>query len=290
MFFQHLLNGLIIGGIYAMVALGYSMVYGVLQIVNWAHADVLMFGTFIGMLLATVLKMPVIAMVLLAVLFTAGLGMAVERVAYRPIKSANRRMAVLVSALGMSTFLQNLAQLIFGSDTRQFKVFETKTYEIGRMKITSMQILILSVTAIMLLILYIMVYRTKLGIAMRACSVSIDNAKLMGINTNMIISGTFGVGAFMAGVAGILIGTYYNAVYPTMGYLLGMKAFAAAILGGIGSIPGAVFGGFIIGIIESLGAGYISSAYRDAFAFLVMILILIIRPSGLLGAKHIDKV
>lgn len=290
MFFQHLLNGLIIGGIYAMVALGYSMVYGVLQIVNWAHADVLMFGTFIGMILATVLKMPVIAMVLLAVLFTAGLGMAVERVAYRPIKSANRRMAVLVSALGMSTFLQNLAQLIFGSDTRQFKVFETKTYEIGRMKITSMQILILSVTAIMLLILYIMVYRTKLGIAMRACSVSIDNAKLMGINTNMIISGTFGVGAFMAGVAGILIGTYYNAVYPTMGYLLGMKAFAAAILGGIGSIPGAVFGGFIIGIIESLGAGYISSAYRDAFAFLVMILILIIRPSGLLGAKHIDKV
>lgn len=290
MFFQHLLNGLIIGGIYAMVALGYSMVYGVLQIVNWAHADVLMFGTFIGMLLATVLKMPVVAMVLLAVLFTAGLGMAVERVAYRPIKSANRRMAVLVSALGMSTFLQNLAQLIFGSDTRQFKVFETKTYEIGRVKITSMQILILSVTAIMLLILYIMVYRTKLGIAMRACSVSIDNAKLMGINTNMIISGTFGVGAFMAGVAGILVGTYYNAVYPTMGYLLGMKAFAAAILGGIGSIPGAVFGGFIIGIIESLGAGYISSAYRDAFAFLVMILILIIRPSGLLGAKHIDKV
>lgn len=290
MFFQHLLNGLIIGGIYAMVALGYSMVYGVLQIVNWAHADVLMFGTFIGMLLATVLHVPVIAMVLLAALFTAILGMAVERVAYRPIKSANRRMAVLVSALGMSTFLQNLAQLVFGSGTRQFRVFDTNAYEIGGMKITGMQILILSVTAVMLLILYIMVYRTKLGIAMRACSVSIDNAKLMGINTNMIISGTFGVGAFMAGVAGILVGNYYNAVYPTMGYLLGMKAFAAAILGGIGSIPGAVFGGFIIGLIESLGAGYISSAYRDAFAFLVMILILIIRPAGLLGAKHIDKV
>lgn len=290
MFFQHLLNGLIIGGIYAMVALGYSMVYGVLQIVNWAHADVLMFGTFIGMLLATVLHVPVIAMVLLAALVTAILGMVVERVAYRPIKSANRRMAVLVSALGMSTFLQNLAQLVFGSGTRQFKVFDTNAYEIGGMKITGMQILILSVTAVMLLILYIMVYRTKLGIAMRACSVSIDNAKLMGINTNMIISGTFGVGAFMAGVAGILVGNYYNAVYPTMGYLLGMKAFAAAILGGIGSIPGAVFGGFIIGVIESLGAGYISSAYRDAFAFLVMILILIIRPAGLLGAKHIDKV
>ena len=290
MFFQHLLNGLIIGGIYAMVALGYSMVYGVLQIVNWAHADVLMFGTFIGMILATGLNMPVIAMVLLAACFTAILGMTVEVVAYRPIKSSNRRMAVLVSALGMSTFLQNLAQLIFGSDTRQFKIMESKTIELAGMKITNMQIIILSVTAAMLLVLYILVYRTKLGVAMRACSVSIDNAKLMGINTNMIISGTFGVGAFMAGIAGILVGAYYNAVYPTMGYLLGMKAFAAAILGGIGSIPGAVMGGFIIGIIESLGAGYISSAYRDAFAFLVMILILIIRPSGLMGAKHIDKV
>lgn len=290
MFFQHLLNGIIIGGIYAMVALGYSMVYGVLQIVNWAHADVLMFGTFIGMLLTTCLGMPVLGMIVLAAVFTAVLGVAVERVAYRPIKSANRRMAVLVSALGMSTFLQNLAQLIFGSGTQQFKAFSTKTYNIGPVSITSMQIIILVVTAIMLLILYILVYKTKIGIAMRACSVSIDNSKLMGINTNFIISGTFGIGAFMAGVAGILVGTYYSAVYPTMGYLLGMKAFAAAILGGIGSIPGAVLGGFVIGIIESLGAGYISSAYRDAFAFLVMIVILVIRPSGLMGAKHIDKV
>lgn len=290
MFFQHFLNGLIVGGIYAMVALGYSMVYGVLQIVNWAHADVLMFGTFIGLLLTTQIHVPVVAMVILAAIFTAILGVAVERVAYRPIKSENRRMAVLVSALGMSTFLQNLAQLIFGSDTRQFKAFQSTTIEMGNFKITSMQILILCVTAVMLFILYILVYRTKLGVAMRACSVSIDNAKLMGINTNFIISGTFAVGAFMAGVAGILIGTYYSAVYPTMGYLLGMKAFAAAILGGIGSIPGAVLGGFVIGIIESLGAGYISSAYRDAFAFLVMIIILVIRPSGLMGAKHIDKV
>ena len=290
MFFQHLLNGIIVGGIYAMVALGYSMVYGVLQIVNWAHADVLMFATFIGLLLSTYLKMPVFAMVLLVALFASVLGMSVERVAYRPIKSGNRKMAVLVSALGMSTFLQNLAQLIFGSGTRQFKAIESKSFSFNGFTITNLQILILVVTSVMLLILYILVYRTKIGIAMRACSVSVDNAKLMGINTNLIISGTFGVGAFMAGVAGILIGVYYSAVYPTMGYLLGMKAFAAAILGGIGSIPGAVFGGFIIGTIESLGAGYISSAYRDAFAFFVMILILVVRPSGLMGAKHIDKV
>ena len=266
------------------------MVYGVLQIVNWAHADVLMFGTFIGMLLTTALHMPVLAMVFLAASFTAVLGMGVERLAYRPIKSSNRRMAVLVSALGMSTFLQNLAQLIFGTGSKQFKAFDSKSISIGTFNITTMQILILAVTAGMLIILYFLVYKTKMGIAMRACSVSIENAKLMGINTNVIISSTFGLGAFMAGVAGILVGNYYNAVYPTMGYLLGMKAFAAAILGGIGSIPGAVLGGFTIGIIESLGAAYISSSYRDAFAFLVMIIILIIRPSGILGAKHIDKV
>ena len=290
MFRQHLLHGIIIGGIYAMVALEYSMVYGVLQIVNWAHADVLMFGTFIGMLLTTVLGMPVIAMVLFAALFTAILGMGVERIAYRPIKSSNRRMAVLVSALGMSTFLQNLAQLIFGSSTKPFATIEKVNYTIGSLKISNMQIIILVVTAFMLVFLYILVYKTKMGIAMRACSVSIENAKLMGINTNRIISTTFGIGAFMAGVAGICVGPYYCAVYPTMGYLIGMKAFAAAILGGIGSIPGAVIGGFVIGIIESLGAGYLSSSYRDAYAFLVMIIILVIRPSGIMGKKHIDKV
>lgn len=290
MFLQQLINGITVGAVYAMVALGYSMVYGVLQIVNWAHADVLMFGTFIGLILATVFNIPVLAMVLLAALFTAILGMTVELVAYRPIKSSNRRMAVLVSALGMSTFLQNLAQLVFGTSTKPFETLKKVGFTIGNVTFTNIQIIILIITAAMLLILYIVVYKTKMGVAMRACSVSIPNAKLMGINTNYIISMTFGLGALMAGIAGICIGTYYNAVYPTMGYLLGMKAFAAAILGGIGSIPGAVIGGFVIGIIESLGAGYISSGYRDAFAFIVMIIVLVIRPSGFMGAKHIDKV
>lgn len=290
MFAQQLLNGIIVGGIYAMVALGYSMVYGVLQIVNWAHADVLMFGTFIGMLLTTRLGVPMIPMVLLAALFTAILGIIVERAAYRPINSTNRRMAVLVSALGMSTFLQNFAQILFGSSNQNFVTLDKVIYKMGGLTFTNIQIIIVAVTALMLFILYILVYRTNMGIAMRACSVSIENAKLMGVNTNRIISITFGAGAFMAGVAGICVGTYYNAVYPTMGYLLGMKAFAAAILGGIGSIPGSVAGGFLIGIIESLGAGYISSDYRDAYAFIVMIGILVIRPSGLMGTKHIDKV
>lgn len=290
MFLQHLVNGIVIGGIYAMVALGYSMVYGVLQIVNWAHADVLMFGTFIGMILTTVVGMPVPAMIFAVAFFTALLGMVIERVAYRPIKSESRKMSVLVSALGMSTFLQNLAQLLFGSSTQSFKTIERVSYSIGNITFTNMQIIILSITAVMLLFLYLLVYKTKMGVAMRACSVNIENAKLMGINTSRIISLTFGIGAFMAGIAGVCIGTYYSAVYPTMGYLLGMKAFAAAILGGIGSIPGAVAGGFVIGIIESLGAGYISSGYRDAYAFIIMIIILVIRPSGIMGVKHIDKV
>jgi branched-chain amino acid transport system permease protein len=290
MFLQQMVNGLTIGGIYALVALGYSMVYGVLQIVNWAHADVMMIGTFIGLVLVSQLHMPILAMIILAAMFTALIGMGVERVAYRPIQSNNRRMAVLVSALGMSVFLQNLAQLIFGGSTQGLPTIAKIPYTVGSVSFTNIQIIIIALTIIMLAILYVIVYKTKMGMAMRACSVSIPNAKLMGINTNRVISVTFGLGAFMAGIAGICVGTYYNAVYPTMGYMLGMKAFSAAILGGIGSIPGAVAGGFLIGIIESLGAGYISSGYRDAYAFIIMIIILAIRPSGLFGAKRIEKV
>jgi branched-chain amino acid transport system permease protein len=289
MFFQQLINGMTIGAIYAIVALGYSMVYSVLQIVNWAHADVLMIGTFVGLIFMTQLGVPVILMVILAAAVTAVLGMTVERVAYRPIKK-NRRMAVIVSALGMSVFLQNLAQLVFGSSSNAFPTIQKVTIRVGNVAFTNMHVIIIAVTVVMLAILYVLVYRTKVGVAMRACSVSIDNAKLMGINPNKIIGLTFGLGAFFAGIAGICIGTFYDAVYATMGYRLGMKAFAAAILGGIGSIPGAVLGGFVIGIVESLGAGYISTGYQDAYAFIIMIAILVLRPSGLMGTRQINKV
>jgi branched-chain amino acid transport system permease protein len=289
MFLQQVVNGLTVGSIYALVALGYSMVYGVLQIVNWAHADVLMIGTFIGLTLVTAAQIPVVPMILLAAGATALIGMTVERVAYRPIK-VNRRMAVLVSALGMSVFLQNLAQLIWGSGSQPLPIFTRKVYTAGSVSFTNVQIIITVITLLMLGILYILVYKSKTGVAMRACSASIENAKLMGINTNIIISATFGLGAFIAGIGGVLIGAYYNSVYPTMGYLLGMKAFAAAILGGIGSIPGAVIGGYLIGIIESLGSGYLSTGYRDAYSFIVMIVILALRPEGIMGPKHIDKV
>jgi len=288
MFLQQLINGITIGGIYALVALGYSMVYSVLQIVNWAHADVLMFSTFIGLVLFGA-GVPVWLVIVLTGAIGSLLGMTVERIAYRPI-TKNRRMAVLVSALGMSVLLQNLAQRVFGTGTKSFPAITQVPYKIGSITLTNVQLLILGLTAVMLIALYLLVYKTKIGTAMRACSVSIDNAKLMGINTNMIISTTFGIGTFIAAVSGVLIGTYYNAVYSTMGYMLGMKAFAAAIFGGIGSIPGAVLGGFLIGIAESLGAGYISTGYRDAYAFIIMIVVLVIRPSGLLGTKQLTKV
>lgn len=290
MFWQIIINGLTLGCVYAMVALGYSMVYGVLQIVNWAHADVLMIGTFVAVTLSTVFKMPAAAIILLSAGATAIIGMSVERLAYRTIKSSDRKLAVLVSALGMSTFLQNLAQLIWGSQTFQLVLFPKVTYKVGNVGLTNIQLIILGATVLMLVILYFLVYRTKMGVAMRACSTSIPNAKLMGINTNQIISMTFGIGAFVAGIGGLCIGSYYNAVYSTMGYMLGMKAFAAAILGGIGSLPGAVLGGFVMGIVECLGAGYISTGYQDAYAFLVLFLILTLRPSGILGAKYVDKV
>lgn len=290
MFWQIIINGLTLGCVYAMVALGYSMVYGVLQIVNWAHADVLMIGTFVAVTLSTVFKLPAVAIILLSAGATAIIGMSVERLAYRTIKSSDRKLAVLVSALGMSTFLQNLAQLVWGSQTFQLVLFPKVTYKIGSVGLTNIQLIILGATVSMLVILYVLVYKTKMGVAMRACSTSIPNAKLMGINTNKIISMTFGIGAFVAGIGGLCIGSYYNAVYSTMGYMLGMKAFASAILGGIGSLPGAVLGGFVMGIVECLGAGYISTGYQDAYAFMVLFLILTLRPSGILGAKYVDKV
>jgi branched-chain amino acid transport system permease protein len=180
--------------------------------------------------------------------------------------------------------------LVWGSQTFQLVLFPKVTYKIGSVGLTNIQLIILGVTVLMLAILYVLVYRTKMGVAMRACSTSIPNAKLMGINTNQIISMTFGIGAFVAGIGGLCIGSYYNAVYSTMGYMLGMKAFASAILGGIGSLPGAVLGGFVMGVVECLGAGYISTGYQDAYAFLVLFLILTLRPSGILGAKYVDKV
>ena len=292
MFTQQLINGITVGGIYALIALGYTMVYGILKIVNFAHGDVFMIGSFLGLLLVRSARMPFYVAFPLAAAATAVVGILIEKVAYRPIRMHGAdALAILISALGVSIFLENFAQLVWGTETHSYvKFVEKKTYKFGGITLSNIQIGVIILCIALMLILYLVVNKTKIGVAMRATSQSIVSAQLMGINTEKIISLTFGVGSALACVAGILVGTYYDAVYPLVGYSYGLKAFAAAILGGIGSIPGAMLGGFLIGIVETLGAGYISAGYKDAFAFGILILVLIFRPSGLLGKKHVDKV
>lgn len=290
MFTQQIVNGLTIGSIYALIALGYTMVYGILRIVNFAHGDIFMMGTFFGLLLTQKLSLPFPLALLLAAIFTAFLGMLVEKLAYRPLRLSDRLVA-LISALGVSIFLANFAQVIWGTETHPFPaVLEIKFYQFGQVTLSNIQLYILLLSCVLMVALNVFVHKTKIGVAMRATSHSINNARLMGINTDRIISMTFAVGSVLASIAGILVGIYYDAVYPTMGYSAGLKAFTAAVLGGIGSIPGAMLGGVVLGVVESLGAAYISSGYRDAYAFGILIVVLIFKPSGLLGKKQQEKV
>ena len=290
MFTQQLMNGITVGGIYALIALGYTMVYGILKIVNFAHGDVFMMGMFLGMFFTQALGMHYLIAFPLAAAATAFVGICIERIAYRPIRVADK-LAVLISALGVSIFLQNFAMLVWGTETHTFNSgIKVQTFRLGSVTLSNIQIGVIVLCCVLMVVLYLVVNKTKIGVAMRATSHSIVSAKLMGINTDKIVSFTFGVGSVLACVAGILVGIYYDAVYPTIGYSYGLKAFAAAILGGIGSIPGAMLGGFVIGIVETFGAAYISSGYRDAFAFGILIIVLIFKPSGILGVKHVDKV
>jgi branched-chain amino acid transport system permease protein len=289
MFLQQIINGLTIGSIYALIALGYTMVYGILKIVNFAHGDIFMTGSFLGFVLIRA-GLPLFVAFPLAAFFTAILGVIIEQVAYRPIRIADR-LSVLISALGVSIGLQNLAQLLWGTETHPFNAdISLRMYTFSHVTISGIQIFVLLFSCLLMGVLYIFVNHTKTGVAMRATAYSLNNAKLMGINTDRIISLTFAIGSALACLAGILVGIYYDAVYPAMGYSAGLKAFAAAILGGIGSIPGAMLGGFLIGTVENLGAGYISGGYRDAFAFGILILTLILRPSGILGRKQTEKI
>ena len=292
MFIQQLINGVTVGGIYALIALGYTMVYGILKIVNFAHGDVFMVGSFLGMLLAQNMGLPIYIAYPLAMIVTAVVGILIERVCYRPIRvNGADALAILIAALGVSIFLENFAQLVWGTETHAYvQEIQKVTYDVAGITLSNIQIGVIILCVALMIALYLVVNKTKIGVAMRATSQSIKSAQLMGINTELIIAATFGVGSALACVAGVLVGTYYDAVYPLVGYSYGLKAFAAAILGGIGSIPGAMLGGFLIGIVETLGAGYISAGYKDAFAFGILILVLIFRPSGLLGKKHVDKV
>jgi branched-chain amino acid transport system permease protein len=251
-----------------------------------------MYGAFAGLFLVTVCGFNLFAALLGAVAFCMLLGMLVERVAYRPLRRKSSRLSALISAIGVSIFLSTLMVLIRGSNTTRYPeaVFPAHMFKIAGVGISSSQMLILLLSAALMLALNFTIRKTRLGKAMRACSQDLDASSLMGINVNRIISFTFALGSALAAAGGVMVGLYYNAVWPYMGTLAGLKAFSAAVLGGIGSIPGAMLGGIILGVLEIMGVAYISSSYKDAIAFAILILVLIVRPQGILGQKRSKKV
>jgi branched-chain amino acid transport system permease protein len=299
MFIQQLVNGLTLGAIYALIALGYTMVYGILELINFAHGEIYMMGGYIAIIVVTLLAtsssysgsalyiLPLIF--LAAMLFCAILGVTIERFAYRPLRNAPR-LAPLITAVGVSLFLQNAAMLIFGSENKIFPtIFPEGAIYFGNAQISYLQLFILISCIILMLALQIFVKKTKLGVAMRATAQDREAAALMGININRVISTTFFIGSALGAAAGVMVGMYYGVVKYDMGYVAGIKAFTAAVLGGIGNIPGAMFGGVMLGVLESFGAGYISSAYKDAFAFAILVIVLIFKPSGLFGDRIHDR-
>lgn len=289
MFWEQLINGLTLGSTYALIALGYTMVYGIVQLINFAHGEIYMFGAFAGLYLVTVGHVNIITAMIGAMIFCMVLGMVVERIAYRPLRGKSNRLSALISAIGVSIFLSTLMSLLRGPNTTRFpEVFAQHTYQVGSVEMSSLQVIILITSAILMVGLQLMIMKTRVGKAMRACSEDIDAAYLMGINVNRIISFTFAIGSALAAAGGVMVGLYYCAIWPLMGTMAGMKAFAAAVLGGIGSVPGAMVGGISLGVMEIFGVAYLSSSYKDAIAFAVLILVLIIRPQGIMG-KAISK-
>ncbi len=291
MFIQQLVNGLVIGAVYALAALGYSMVYGMIRMMNFAHGDILMFGTFLT-LTFTLTGMPFYLALPLGIITGMLVALIVSKLAYMPLLDRPRNALVLTS-VGASFFLVNAAQIIWGATVKPFdrpEILPNNTHDIGGVFVTDFQIIILVVCLISMAILTIFVQRTRLGIAMRATSANMTAARLMGIPARFVVYVTFAIGSLMAVLGGVLIAIYYNSVWPTMGFKIGLAAFSASILGGIGSLPGAVLGGFLIGIAESLGASYVSSGFRDGVAFIVLILILLVRPWGLIGQPEIENI
>ncbi|MGE4296454.1 MAG: branched-chain amino acid ABC transporter permease [Desulfovibrionaceae bacterium] len=294
MFEQQLINGLTLGVIYALIAVGYTMVYGVIELINFAHGEIFMLGAFFCVTFINVLGMPFYLAIVLAMCCASGMGVLIEAIAYKPLRKSHR-LAVLITAIGMSIFLQNLAMVIWGSRPKPFaqdavpQYLKDVAFTMGDVSLTWLHVFIFAVTIAMMIGLNMIIHRTKVGTAMRALAQNSTAARLMGINVNAVISFTFALGSALGAMAGILVSVYYNTMYPTMGYVAGVKAFAAAVLGGIGSVPGAMLGGIVLGVAEALGAGYVSSLYRDGVAYAVMIAVIIFRPSGLLGKAMINK-
>ena len=291
-FLSYLANGISLGSVYAIIALGYTMVYGIAKMLNFAHGDVIMVGAYIAFCATSYLGLPSIVAILLAMAVCTILGITIEGLAYKPLRAAPS-LAVLITAIGVSYFLQNAALLIWGSAPKSFPslvgIPPLKLFE-GKLIITGEAIVTVIACIVIMIGLTLFTGKTRMGKAMRAVSEDKGAAQLMGINVNHTISVTFAIGSILACASGLMVGVYFDAVFPTMGYSYGIKAFAAAVLGGIGSLPGAMVGGLTIGLIESLGAAYISSGYRNAFAFGIMIIVLIFRPGGIFGKATREKV
>jgi branched-chain amino acid transport system permease protein len=305
-FLQQVLNGLVLGSVYALVALGYTMVYGILGLINFAHGEVVMIGAMVALtvmnaLLGAAVGLPpavILAMALAtAIVVCMALAFSIERVAYRPLRRAPR-LAPLITAIGMSILLQNLAMLIWGRQYHTFpKLVPVTPHSFGGASITDLQIVIIVLSGLIMAGLLLLVHYTRLGRAMRATAENPTVAGLMGVNVNRIISATFVIGAALAAVAGVLVAANYSIAHYSMGFMLGLKAFTAAVLGGIGNLPGAMVGGLLLGLIESIGAGYIGdltggafgSNYQDVFAFLVLVLVLVFRPTGIMGERVAER-
>ena len=303
-FLQQIINGLVQGSIYALVALGYTMVYGIMGLINFAHGEVVMIGTLVTISVAGFMikaGMPVMlagmAGLTAAVLVCMALGWGLERIAYRPLRNAPR-LTPLITAIGMSIVLQNVAMIIWGRNYLTFPPLLPKMdFEFAGANFTAVQVIIVAVSALTMGGLLFLVYRTKLGMAMRATSQNPAVASLMGVNINRVIAAAFIIGSALGALAGIMVGTYYEIAHYQMGFMLGLKAFTAAVLGGIGNLAGAMMGGILLGLIEALGAGYIGdltggflgSHYQDIFAFMVLIVVLMFKPSGLFGEKSGDR-
>ncbi len=299
-FIQQVTNGLTIGMIYALIALGYTIVYGIIQLINFAHGEVFMVGAYLSLFAFTLFSgffsgtggsiFFLVLIFLFAMLGTSLIGLMVERFAYRPLRGAPR-LAPLITAIGVSFLLQNSVMLIFGPTDKSFpNLIETKKISFGAVTLTNLQILIAVVSLSLMIILHIFIKKTKTGKAMRALADDREAASLVGINTNRIISIAFLIGSALAGAGGVMFGMYYHTINFHDGYLAGLKAFTAAVFGGIGNIPGAMIGGLLLGILEGVSAGYLSSEWKNVFAFLILILILLFRPSGLLGSRVVKKV
>ncbi|WP_307992178.1 branched-chain amino acid ABC transporter permease [uncultured Clostridium sp.] len=289
-FIQQLINGLALGSVYALLALGYTMVYGIIQLINFAHGEIYMIGAFAGFYSATTLKLPLIPTLLVAMAVSSLAGIIIEKIAYKPLRNSPR-ITLLITAIGVSLLLQNSMRILVGSDPKPFPdLINAGTLNIGAVQIQWKTILMFLVSALLVLVLQFIVYKTKLGKAMRAASQDIEAASLMGINVNNTISFTFALGSALAGIAGVLVAISYPSITPYIGVMPGLKSFVAAVLGGIGSIPGALVGGLLIGILETLSKAYISTSFSDAIVFGILILILLIKPSGLLGKKANVKV